>query len=241
MKIVRFRYKGKEDWGVFQGDQVVAIDSSRIPVDKIKILAPYLGGKIVLAGLNYIDHARELKMKVPEEPVIFIKPSSTVIGPKSGIIYPKQTANLHYEAELAFMIGRKARNVSRKYAARYILGFTCLNDVTARDLQAKDGQWTRAKSFDTFCPLGPWIDTEYDWHGKQVSLLLNGVKMQDGTTDDFIFDPYYLVEFISATMTLYPGDIVSTGTPKGVGPMAKGDRVTVDIEGLGALTNRVLP
>ena len=177
---------------------------------------------------------------MPEKLVfVGVIPDVAVIGPDEKVIAPRMSQNLHYEAELAFIVGRKAKDIKPAQAKKYIFGFTCLNDVTARDLQAKDGQWTRAKSFDTFCPVGPFIETNYDWRHKAVKLYLNGATKQSSTTDNFIFSPFHLLGFISSVMTLYPGDLISTGTPSGVGPMLPGDCVEVVIEGLGALSNKV--
>jgi len=248
MKIIRFCYRNRISWGKLDGDTVwafvgrpwnSALRKLELSFKKVTLLAPYDGGKIILAGLNYNDHAREMKMPAPKEPVIFLKPATAVIGHDAKIICPLQSKNVHYEAELAFVVGKKAKNVKLTQAAKYIFGYTCLNDVTARDLQAKDGQWTRAKSFDTFCPLGPFIETDYDWRHKNIQLCLNGSLKQDSTTDNFIFDPPSLLAFISAVMTLYPGDIISTGTPPGVGPIRRGDIVEVAIAGLGRLVNKV--
>ncbi|MCF7907584.1 MAG: fumarylacetoacetate hydrolase family protein [Candidatus Omnitrophica bacterium] len=195
--------------------------------------------KIILAGLNYRDHARELKMKIPKEPVIFFKAPTALIGHGDKIIYPKNVKRLDYEAELALIIKKKAKDVSVKEAKKYILGFTCLNDVTARDLQKKDGQWARAKSFDTFCPIGPCLKTDLDLSNLRIQTYLNGKLRQDSTTQQLIFSVEYLVSFISKIMTLYPGDIISTGTPPGVGKMEPGDQVEVVIEGIGRLRNKV--
>ncbi|MBU2044132.1 MAG: fumarylacetoacetate hydrolase family protein [Candidatus Omnitrophica bacterium] len=195
--------------------------------------------KIILCGLNYRDHAKELKMKIPKEPVIFLKPLTTLIGPGDKIIYPKGVKRLDYEAELALVIKKKAKGIPFKEARKYILGFTCLNDVTARDLQNKDGQWTRAKSFDTFCPLGPHVETDLDVSNLRIQTYLNRKLKQDSTTSQLIFSVGYLVTFISKVMTLFPGDIISTGTPPGVGPMKPGDIVEVKIEGIGTLRNEV--
>jgi 2-keto-4-pentenoate hydratase/2-oxohepta-3-ene-1,7-dioic acid hydratase in catechol pathway len=248
MRIVRFCYRDNISWGKLDGDKVrVFVDrpwnstlkATNIPLKKIIPLAPYDGGKIILAGLNYKDHAREMNMPIPKKPVIFMKPATSVIGTNDAIVYPTQSKNVHYEAELAFVVGRKARNVKLTQAAKYIFGYTCLNDVTARDLQAEDGQWTRAKGFDSFCPLGPFIETVYDWRHKDIQLYLNSSLKQSSTTDNLIFGPSYLLTFISTIMTLYPGDIISTGTPPGVGPMRRGDTVEVMIVGLGRLANKV--
>jgi 2-keto-4-pentenoate hydratase/2-oxohepta-3-ene-1,7-dioic acid hydratase in catechol pathway len=193
----------------------------------------------VAVGLNYRDHAAELNMDIPDEPIIFIKPPSTVIGPEEEIIYPLQTKNLHYEAELAIVIGKKAENVSQENANDYVLGYTVLNDITARDLQEKDGQWTRSKSFNTFCPIGPWIETDINPHNRNISLRVNGELKQDSNTENLIFLVEKIVSFISQIMTLNPGDVIATGTPPGVGSLQVGDVVEVEIEGIGVLRNRV--
>ena len=189
-------------------------------------------------GLNYRDHAEELGLAIPEEPILFIKPSTSVIGPDDMIVLPPQSVRVDYEAELAIVMSKSARNVPRQKAQEYILGFTCLNDVTARDLQSKDGQWTRSKSFDTFCPIGPWIDTEIDASDLKIELVLNGEVKQKSRTSNLIFNCAVLVEFISAVMTLHPGDVIATGTTSGIGPMGPGDTVEVRIEGIGSLVNR---
>ncbi|MBI5699561.1 fumarylacetoacetate hydrolase family protein [Candidatus Saganbacteria bacterium] len=195
--------------------------------------------KIICVGLNYRDHAEELKLEIPEFPLIFLKPPTTVIGDGEEIIYPDwMTHEVHYEAELGIVIKREAHRVSEEKAAEYIEGFTCGNDVTARDLQRLDGQWTRAKSFDTFCPLGPKVVPLNPDH-LDIKLYLNDEIKQAGNTRQMIFKPSLLVSFISSVMTLLPGDVILTGTPPGVGPMKKWDRVAVEIEGIGRLTNYV--
>lgn len=197
--------------------------------------------KIVCVGLNYKDHAKELKMELPSHPIIFLKPPTAVIGDGDAIVYPDwMTKNLHYEAELGIVIGKQAYRIAEKDAPQYIQGYCCANDVTARDLQNLDGQWTRAKSFDTFCPLGPKIVKDIDPNKLDIKLLLNGQVKQHSNTEQMIFKPAYLVSFISKIMTLLPGDVIITGTPPGVGPMQKGDEVAVEIEGLGKLANRVV-
>jgi len=196
--------------------------------------------KIIAIGLNYYDHARELKMPVPDHPIMFIKPSTSVIKNGQPIIYPRQSKNVHYEGELAVVIGRKARNVSKSGAGKYINGFTCANDVTARDLQNIDGQWTRAKSFDTFCPLGPKVVKDIDPMNLKIQTRVNGKIKQDSNTKNMIFDVYELVSFVSSVMTLLPGDVIITGTPPGVGPLSVGDTVEVEIEGIGILKNKVV-
>jgi len=206
---------------------------------EVKLLAPCLPSKIVALGLNYRDHAEEMKVTLPQEPLLFIKPSTSVIGPGDTIIYPKMSKRVDYEAELAVVIGKAAKKVSEERAADYILGYTCLNDVTARDLQPQNGQWTTAKGFDTFAPIGPWIVTDIDPHHLDVSSYLNGERRQHSNTKNLIFGPRQLVSFISRVMTLLPGDVIATGTPSGIGPMAIGDKIDVVIEGIGTLSNDV--
>ncbi len=197
--------------------------------------------KIICIGLNYRDHAKEMGLAIPERPVMFLKPPTSVIGMGDAIVYPEpQTRELHYEAELAIVIKDLIHKITEDEAPKHILGFTCANDVTARDLQRIDGQWTRAKSFDTFCPLGPDIVSNIDPDHLKIKLYLNGQVKQDSNTEQMIFKPFYLVSFISSVMTLLPGDIILTGTPAGIGPMQKGDTVTVEIEGIGRLTNKVV-
>lgn len=196
--------------------------------------------KIVCVGLNYIEHARELKLKIPKEPVIFLKPPSSLIYDKDDIIYPPNVKRLDFEAELAAVIKKKTKNVKPKEAPAHILGYTCLNDVTARDLQKKDGQWTRSKSFDTFCPIGPVIETDLDPSDIKIGSCLNGILRQSSSSADLIFSVSELVAYVSGIMTLFPGDIISTGTPPGVGPMRPNDIIEVKIEGIGTLKNRVV-
>jgi 2-keto-4-pentenoate hydratase/2-oxohepta-3-ene-1,7-dioic acid hydratase in catechol pathway len=205
----------------------------------VKILPPCVPGKIVAAGLNYKDHAREMKMALPEEPVLFIKTPNTVIGHLDQIIYPDMTCRLDYEAELAIIIRNNIKDIDEDMVPDNILGYTCLNDVTARDLQKKDGQWTRAKCFDTFAPIGPYIATDINPDKAGIKLYLNDDLKQESNTANFIFKTRKLVSFISRIMTLNRGDIVTTGTPAGIGPMQRGDSVTVEIEGIGRLVNTV--
>ena len=209
-------------------------------LEEVRLLAPVAPGKIVAVGLNYRDHAKEMGKKIPEEPLLFLKAPSALNHPGGEIVYPAQSERVDYEAELALVIGRKAKGVSARDAAAHILGYTCMNDVTARDLQAKDVQYTRAKGFDTFAPLGPWIETDIDPSALAVRCLVNGAIRQDGNTREMGASVFRLVEFISAIMTLYPGDVIATGTPPGVGPLRIGDVVTVEVGGIGALTNRVV-
>jgi len=193
----------------------------------------------VCVGRNYADHAAEFGNDVPKEPMIFFKPPSAVNDPDGVIVYPRQSKRVDFEGELGVVIGRRCRNLSRDHALDHVLGYTIINDVTARDLQETDGQWSRAKGFDTFAPLGPWIVSDLDWSGLRVRTRLNGVVRQEATTKSLIFGVPELLEYISAAFTLEPGDVIATGTPSGVGPMQPGDTVTVEIDGIGALTNRV--
>lgn len=195
--------------------------------------------KIIAIGLNYLDHAKELKMKIPDHPLIFMKPPTSVIGSGDAIIFPPQTRELNYEGELAVIIKDKVRNVLKDEARRFIAGYTCANDVTARDLQRIDGQWTRAKSFDTFCPLGPRIVSDIDPKNLFIITRVNGVVKQNSNTKNMIFDVFELVSFVSEIMTLLPGDVIITGTPPGVGAIEAGDVVQIEIEGIGVLKNTV--
>ncbi len=195
--------------------------------------------KIVCVGLNYIDHAKELNMKIPEEPIIFLKPTSSIIYPEDSIILPKVSKRVDYEVELAVVIKEKCKNISKNEAKDIILGYTILNDVTARDLQQKDGQWTRAKSFDTFCPIGPIVKPLNNPNNLKIECIVNGKIKQSSNTKNMIFDVYELIEFISSIMTLYPNDIIATGTPPGVGPLKDGDVVECYIENIGYLKNYV--
>ncbi len=210
----------------------------------VKLLAPVLPrSKVVGVGKNYAKHAAEMGGDQPAEPLLFLKPNTSVIGPNDAIIYPQQTSHLSYEGEVAVVIGRICRDVPAEQATDVIFGYTIANDVTARDLQKTDNQWARAKGMDTFCPLGPWIENDLDPQafidGRRVQTFLNGDVVQDGTTADMTWDIPHLIAYISAAMTLLPGDVILTGTPEGVGPMQPGDEVEVFVEGLGALTNKV--
>lgn len=250
MKIVRYKVGASIQWGVLEEGMVREMEgdpfgpfqltSKAKKLEEVQLLAPCLPSKIVALGLNYRDHAEEVKLPIPDKPLLFLKPSTSVIGPDEGIVYPKMSRRVDYEAELAVVIGKKAKGVSEEEAGRYILGYTCFNDVTARDLQPKDGQWTLSKSFDTFAPLGPWIVTDIDPTHLAISSYLNGERRQHSNTRNLIFNPYRLVSFISQVMTLLPGDVIATGTPSGIGPMAVGDRVAVVIEGIGTLANTVV-
>lgn len=250
MKIVRFRHHDRELYGVLEDDSVRPLEgvplgarpasgAAPIPLREVRLLAPVSPSKIVAIGVNYRDHAQEMGRELPKEPMIFIKPSTAVIGPGDEIVYPPQTHNLHYEGELAIVIGKPARHVSENEARNFILGYTCMNDVTARDLQRQDVQFTRGKGFDTFAPLGPAIETELDPSDLALETRLNGEVRQKSRTSNLIFGCNFLVSFVSQVMTLLPGDVISTGTPSGVGPMKLGDTVEVEIEKIGCLRNAV--
>ncbi|MBP1747494.1 MAG: 5-carboxymethyl-2-hydroxymuconate Delta-isomerase [Deltaproteobacteria bacterium] len=207
----------------------------------MNISAIFNPSKVVAIGLNYRDHAKELNMDLPEYPLIFLKPSTSVIEHGDDIVFPAQTEELHYEGELGIVISQRAKDVPVSEADMYIEGFTCANDVTARDLQRMDGQWTRAKSFDTFCPLGPRIVKDRDPGALRITTRVNGQIRQQSTTANMIFNVYELVSFVSGVMTLLPGDVIITGTPPGVGPLNPGDTVEIDIENIGILKNKVRP
>jgi 2-keto-4-pentenoate hydratase/2-oxohepta-3-ene-1,7-dioic acid hydratase in catechol pathway len=206
-----------------------------------RLLSPVLPrSKVVGIGKNYAAHAAEMDSDVPDEPLMFLKPNTSVVGPGDPIFYPRQSENLHYEGELAVVISRICRDVPREKYADVVHGYTVGNDVTARDLQRKDGQFTRAKGFDTFCPLGPWVETDLDVSDLRVQTFLNGETRQDGRTSDLIFDVPTLIAHVTSVMTLLPGDVILTGTPEGVGPMNAGDEVEISIQGIGNLTNKVV-
>jgi len=214
-------------------------EEAELPLEAVRLLAPVQPGKIICVGRNYVAHAREHDSEVPEVPLLFLKPPSSVIGPGDTILLPPQSQQVEHEAELAVVIGRRGRWISPEEAPRHILGYTLANDVTARDLQFRDGQWTRGKGFDTFCPLGPWVETEFDPADALVTCHVNGEMRQMASTRDMVFSVRQLIAFASSVMTLEPGDLLLTGTPAGVGPLLPGDVVEVTIEGLGTLRNPV--
>jgi 2-keto-4-pentenoate hydratase/2-oxohepta-3-ene-1,7-dioic acid hydratase in catechol pathway len=248
MKLVRYLHQGSSRCGILDGNEITELDSGffgtvkpgrKLPLSGAKLLSPCTPSKIVAVGLNYRDHAEELGFPIPEEPVIFLKPPTTVIGPGDEIRYPVASSRVDFEAELGIVIREQARNITPAQAWSHILGFTCANDVTARDLQKKDGQWTRAKSFDTFCPIGPWIETDLDPGDLLIESYLNNERKQSSRTSRFIFTVPRVVSFIAGIMTLEPGDVIITGTPAGIGPMQRGDEIEVRIEGIGSLRNIV--
>lgn len=250
MRYVRVQYDEYVLYGLLEDEKIRVLKSvpylnepmftgDTIALTETRLLAPCEPSKVVCIGLNYKTHAAEVGLPLPEEPLIFLKPPSAIIGPAEAIELPQMSSRVDYEAELAVVIGRRARYVSQQDAAQYIWGYTCANDISARDLQKRDGQWTRAKSFDTFLPLGPWIETELDPADLEITLHQNGFLRQQSRTSDLIFTVPLLVSFISRVMTLLPGDVIITGTPSGIGPLASGDHVSVTVEGVGTLVNSV--
>jgi 2-keto-4-pentenoate hydratase/2-oxohepta-3-ene-1,7-dioic acid hydratase in catechol pathway len=250
VKIVRFTHGEKAEYGIMDSEGVRGLSGA--PYDgiditnqyhrpgDIRLLAPCTPSKIVALGVNYRSHGEEMSHRIPEEPLIFIKPSTSVIATEGYIVYPESSQRVDYEGELGVVIKSVARNVTKEEAGKYILGYTCVNDVTARDIQARDKQWTRSKSFDTFCPVGPCIETEVDPTDLLLETVLNGEVRQQTRTSELIFPVDELVSFISGVMTLLPGDVIATGTTSGVGPMQPGDIVEVKIEGIGTLRNYVV-
>ena len=250
MKFLRAAKGGQTFYAVLSGDTVKRL--SGLPYDEtvyageeynlsdVEMLAPSEPGKIVAVGLNYAKHAGEMKEELRKTPTIFLKPATSVTAQEGDIVYPDMSDRVDYEAELAVVIGKTCKNVTAEAAADYVFGYTALNDVTARDLQAADGQWTRAKSFDTFCPFGPFIETDYNPAGKRIMSVLNGDVKQDASTSDMIYNVAEIVSFISGCMTLLPGDVIATGTPEGIGPMKKGDVIEIKLEGLETLRNTLV-
>ncbi|PKN07420.1 MAG: hypothetical protein CVU73_11665 [Deltaproteobacteria bacterium HGW-Deltaproteobacteria-8] len=247
MRIIRVRHKEQAFYAAIVSPESVRPlnredgQPEEIPLAELELLPLVRPSKIVCVGLNYLDHAHELGLAVPEEPILFLKPPSSVIGAGDTIVLPASCEQVDYEAELALVMGRTARFVAEENAAQHIFGYTCANDVTARDLQRKDGQWTRAKGFDTFCPVGPWIETDPgDLHDLALRTTVGGQVRQEGNTGSMIFPPHLLVSYISNIMTLLPGDVILTGTPAGIGPLKPGDEVSVEIDRVGFLLNPVI-
>lgn len=251
MKIVRVRadegivYGAVEPEGIrlYKGSPLVEWESTEVvaPFDSVQLLAPVFPTKVLAIGKNYADHAAEMGSETPDSPILFMKPATSVIGPGAPIVLPPDSMEVHHEAEFAVVMGSVARNVRAENAASVILGYTAANDVTARDLQRADGQWTRAKGYDTFCPLGPAIETEFDpLEGVDVICRVNGEVRQTGQTTDLVFGVAELIEYVTRVMTLLPGDVILTGTPAGVGPIVDGDVVEVDVQSIGVLTNPVV-
>jgi 2-keto-4-pentenoate hydratase/2-oxohepta-3-ene-1,7-dioic acid hydratase in catechol pathway len=249
MRIARYSVDGETSFGIVDGETVaelvghpfgsVELSGVRHPLAGVRLLAPMLPSKVVAIGKNYADHATEMGGDVPDEPLIFLKPSTSVGGPGDAIALPASSTRVDYEGELAVVIGRLCRDVPESRAAEVVFGYTCANDVTARDQQKSDGQWSRAKGYDTFCPLGPWIETEVDPSDLRLTTTLSGEVKQDSRTSKIVHEVPALIAYITSCMTLIPGDVILTGTPEGVGPMQVGDEVSVEIEGIGRLTNPV--
>jgi 2-keto-4-pentenoate hydratase/2-oxohepta-3-ene-1,7-dioic acid hydratase in catechol pathway len=251
MRLVRFRFGERIATGaVDEGSGVVRLlagtfferpvpTGEEVPLDDVRLLAPVLPSKVVCLGKNYAAHAAEFDSDVPEEPLVFLKPSTAVIGPGDTIPLPSISHRVDFEGELAVVIGRLARSVRAEDAYRFILGYTCANDVTLRDLQKRDGQWTRAKGFDGSCPLGPWIQTDLDPNDAHLQTRVNGEVRQSATTADMAFGVASVIEYVTTFMTMLPGDVILTGTPEGVGKLEPGDRVEVEVDGVGTLANPV--
>ena len=250
MRFIRFQTRTEPArFGWLHEDKVGALDGSPfsefrrqeadLPLESVRLLAPVLPGKIICVGRNYVEHAKEHNAEVPDVPLLFLKPPSSVIGPDQTIILPPQSQQVEHEAELVVVVGKRGRWIEPERALDYVLGYTIGNDVTARDLQRRDGQWTRAKGFDTFCVLGPWIETELDPADLMITCHVNGELRQMASTRDMVFHIEQLIAFASSIMTLEPGDVIMTGTPAGVSPLRAGDQVVVAIEHLGSLRNLV--
>jgi 2-keto-4-pentenoate hydratase/2-oxohepta-3-ene-1,7-dioic acid hydratase in catechol pathway len=249
VRLVRFRLGDRIATGVLEGEVVRVLrgtffedpvpSGEEVLLADVRLLAPVIPTKVIGVARNYPAHAEELGNPLPAEPMLFLKPATSVIGPGDAIPLPQGSGRVDHEAELGLVIGRLCRRVPVEEAARYILGYTCVNDVTARDWQSSDGQWTRAKGSDGFCPVGPWIETDVDPSNLQVTGRVNGDVRQTGRTSDMVFGPAELIAYAARTITLLPGDVVCTGTPPGVGPMKPGDRVEVEVEGIGVLGNPV--
>ncbi len=249
MKLVRCEYNQKRYLGQLEGEEIRTLKGKlstlkpageRFPLKKVRLLVPCEPTKIVAVGKNYVEHVKEFSGEIPKEPILFLKPTTALLPTEDEIVYPALTQRVDYEAELGVVIKRRIKGISPEKARGVILGYTCVNDVTARDLQKRDGQWTRAKSFDTFAPVGPWIVTDINPNDLKVESFLNGVLRQSGRTSQMIFGINTLISFISSVMTLEPGDLIATGTPAGIGPMQRGDLIEVSIEGIGTLRNRVV-
>lgn len=250
MRFVRFQTgDGQPRFGWYYDDYIGPIEGSPfsdyrrleavLPLDSVRLLPPVQPSKIICVGRNYVDHAKEHGVEVPEIPLLFLKPPSSLIGHRDAIVLPPQSSRVEHEAELAVVIGKRGRWIPPEEVNDYIFGYTIANDVTARDLQRKDGQWTRGKGFDTFCPVGPWIETELDPYDVLITCRVNDEIRQMASTRDMVFNIQQLVAFISSVMTLEPGDLILTGTPSGVGSLESGDQIAIQIEGIGELVNSV--
>ncbi len=248
MKIARYTYGGSTYTGIIKGEKIYkctsdiysgdfSCESEGISLGDVKLEVPCVPSKIVAVGKNYSEHIKEMGGEVPSTPIIFIKPSTSAIACEEDIVFPEISQRVDHEAELCFVVKKTAKKVKKEDWKEYILGYSCLNDVTARDIQKQDGQWTRAKSYDTFAPIGPWLETELDPHNVQVTARINGEVRQSASTSLFLYSIGELLEFITDGITLLPGDVVTTGTPSGISPMNKGDIVEIEVEGIGILRN----
>ena len=245
MRLVRFSSEGSTSYGVLDGDSIRQItghpfaeinySGETFALADVKLLAPVEPKKIVLVGLNFASHAAEIHQETPSEPLIFFKPSSAIVASGEEIVLPHQSTQVEIEAELTVVIGKRAKNVAKEKVGDYILGYTVSNDVTARDIQFSDLQWARSKAFDSFCPVGPWIETDFDPGNKRISSTINGETKQDASTSEMVYSPDFLISYISQNFTLEPGDIVLTGSPAGISSVVAGDVVQCSIEGIGTL------
>ena len=249
MKIIRFESDQNTFMGELKGEKIHVLtgnlsslkaEEKIFDLQKVRLLVPCQPTKIIAVGKNYLEHIKEFSGETPKEPILFMKPPTALLPTEGDIIYPEMARRVDYEAELGVVMKAKAKGISPEEVEKHILGYTCVNDVTARDLQKKDGQWTRAKSFDTFAPIGPWIVTDLNPFDLKIESALNGELRQSGRTSQMLFNIRELISFISRVMTLEPGDVVATGTPSGIGPMRRGDFIEVTIEGIGTLRNRVV-
>ena len=252
MRIARFSLNGEPKFGIVDGPELVVLNGhplvagydttgERVPIKEVKLLAPTIPSKVVCVGLNYADHVAEIKdASAAAEPTLFLKPSSSIVGPGDAIVLPAQSEKVDLEVELTIVMGQIAKNISEKDALNYVWGFTVANDVTARDLQHSDQQWARSKSFDSFCPIGPWIETEFLPDGQELSSRINGETKQVSTIDHMLHNVPKLISYISHNMTLLPGDVILTGTPAGITQIVSGDIVECEIEGIGTLVNPVI-
>jgi len=251
MRVIRFIDKEKKiQYGWLDEDRIGLIEGNifgefrrlepSINIRNVHLLAPIVPSKIICVGRNYVEHAREQNVELPESPLIFLKPPSAVIANDENIVIPPQSQQVEHEAELVVVVGKQGKWIPVEECAKYVFGFTIGNDVTARDLQHKDLQWTRGKGFDTFCPIGPWIETELDPADSLITCRVNGELRQMGSTREMVFSVNHLLAYISTIMTLEPGDVIFTGTPAGIGPLTQGDTVEISIEGIGTLRNTVV-
>ncbi len=251
MRIARFSLNGEPKFGIVDGPELVVLKGhplvqgydttgERVPLKDVKLLAPTIPSKVVCVGKNFADHAGELGLEIHPEPTLFFKPSSSIVGPGDAIVLPAQSKRVELEVELTIVIGQIAKNVSENDALNYVWGFTIANDVTARDLQFSDAQWARSKAFDTFCPLGPWIETEFVPDGQMLESRVDGEVKQQASIGGMLHNIPEIISYVSANMTLLPGDVILTGTPSGIFPIKSGELVECEIEGIGTLINPVV-